>query len=341
MENSEVTKNNEQGDLGNGADKPKGSKGRKILIVCSFLIILAVIIAVAAYFMLGNKYAKMAEQSVNMALSNIKAEYKDNFQYEPFTCSGLKQITCKGSYMELNDVFAKFTFKDFSFTLNPTVYNLGISTKGIVDITTRDFSGNSLGNVDVNFDCGTDIALLSAQSMLSSDTSCNANIGNIKSEQKNILYIKNDILKEYKTMITFLKSLSDTDLDIANKMISSPFIITDIKSKISASNLFDDIIALIKQVAGKFADDITKESAAAMYNAMKDDFLKYGSVFGSEEQVDVVKMLISALDGVITNGDNLIDIKVDLKDMTNLDNLFGSIDIINPKDYNITIQSGK
>lgn len=341
MDNSDFLKNNNQNDENKETKNRKTGAGKKIVIICSAFVVLAAVI-VFVYAVFGGKYAEMAENTINTALSDLKAEYKDSFQYEPFSCRGLKNITCSTSFMELTDFVGKLAVKDFSFTLKPSVKTLDMAAKGIVNMTVRDFSGSDIGKLDTDFNCNSDTVLLSDKSMISNTSFCVSNTGKIKSEQKNTMYFKNDVFKEYTNMITLLKALTNDDnTDIADKISNSSFVISEIKSKISSSNLFDDAIETAKQVGGSYAADITKESVVSLYRLLKDDFLKYEDDEDNSEYTNVVKSLISALDGVIFNGDNLIDVDVTLKNMSDVDSMFDKDTLLNPEDYNISIRSSK
>lgn len=339
MENSSNVDTNNQNNSFN-EEKPKKKLNKKIIIISSLTTLLIVITAI--YFILGSKYSKMVENSINTSLSQIKSESMSNFNYEPFSCGGLRTITCTSSSIELIDFMVKFGLKDFSFTLKPNMSSLDVSAKGIMKINTTDFGGNELGSADINFNCIDKIDLISDKSYLTHDVLCNSNIGNIKSEQKNFMYMKNNIYAEHKNMVSLLKYLSKNQDNVSNIM-KSDIIITSAENKVSSPGLFDDFISLGKNLAGsKMAGEITKENVTLMYESMKDEFayLVEKELNAPNEQEEVVKSLITALDGVILNGNNSMDIAVNLKDLSAVDKLFDTDFIpFTPEYYNITIQS--
>ncbi len=339
MDNLSSTDNN-QDDINTQQEHKKSGLSKKIIIICLLITIAIIVSIIAGYAVLGNKYAKQIENALN---NYMKDTYMadGNVSYKPFSCSGTRTITCKSSHIEFSDWLVKFAVKDLSFTLKPTLNTLYVSSNGNLSVNMMDFNDEVAGNMDIKFDCSDEMTLVSEKSMLTSNVFCKSSIGNIKLEQKNKMFIKDDIFAKHNSMIAFLKALSDNWDDMTSAIFDAPFVMSEIENKMESPNLFDDILDVFKGLAGMYAGDITKENVIEMYEEMKDDFL----LGINSEYSDMIMSAIKAIDGVIYNGNNSLAISINLKNPSEMDELFEkdtfNILFFNPNYYDILVSSSK
>lgn len=342
MENSPVLDSNNK-ETSFKAEKPKGRLNKKILIICSLISI--IIIAVAAYFIISTRYSRMIETYINAELSSIELTYGDDFNYNPFKCSGFKEIECSSDYIEFYELDQKFLVKNISFKAAPFLKELNISSTGSIEISSVDAEKNPVSNdiITLNFNCTDNMTLLSERSLLAHNLMCDSNLNNIHSNQQSVFYMKDDVYSESSSIIGVLKAVAEQNIDFRDQLMNFTVVESSV-SKIESPALMDDIVAVMQLLVKSYTDEtIHKENIAEIYTELKNDYIKFKDFYGYNKYTNFMDNLINAVDGVIYNNHNTISMSMILQNKDIIDSMFDSeyMKFMLPDYYDISIESSK
>lgn len=341
MENSSVLDNSNNGNTIK-EEKPKRKFNKKILIICSLITIL---IIAAVYFFISNKYAKMAENYLNEQLRETAAAYGDGFNYNPFKCSGFKEIKCSTDFIEFYDEMQKVSVKNISFKAAPSVADLKAEASGIIEISSV-YAENDLESMDIiklNFNCIDNMTLLSGRSLLAHNAVCDSNINDIHSKQISKFYIKDDIYAKNSSMIGVLKDIKDHNVDAVN-ILTNALVLESSLNVVESPDLFDSIIKIAQSLFKSYlAENITKEMAVSLYDSARNDYNQVKKFYADDnEYTSIMDDFIKVLDGIVYDNNNSVSISIDLKDNYKIDDMFDSEYLFMlPDYYDINISSSK
>lgn len=320
-------------------EKPKRKLNKKILIICSLITIL--IICSAAGFITVTKSSKIIEDYINLNLSKTAAEFGDSFKYNPFKCSGVKNITCSTDFIEVYQLGQKMSVKNVTLTASPSLNHLKAGVTGNIEVTTDGMQPNDI--IKINFNCTDNMTLLSERSLLVNNVLCDSNINNIRSNQQSVFYMKDDIYAQNSSMIGVLKAFVEEKADFMEQLTNFT-VIESSSSKIESPALLDDIISVMQLLAKSYSTEIiTKESLISLYDSLKSDYNQVKEFYGSNEYTSIVDNTIKAIDGIIYDNNNSISVSVTLKDKEKIDEIFDSeyMKFMLPDYYDISIASSK
>lgn len=335
MENSSVL-DNSNNENSFKEEKPKRKFNKKVLIICSLITIL---IIAAVYFVISNKYAKIIENYLNEQLQEAAADYGESLNYNPFKCSGFKEIKCSTDFIEFKSIGQKFLVKNVSFSASPSLNTLKAAFDGNIEISAFNKESDI---IKVDFNCLDNISLISERAMLSNNIVCDSNINNIKSYQHSVIYLKDDLYGRNSSMIGVIKEAADKKVDFIEQYFNSS-VIESAYNKIESPALMDDITALIQLIVKSLADEnLTKNDIISFYDAAKNDYKTIKEFYGNNEYTSFIDNFIIILDDVFYNNKNSISLSVVLKDKDNIDDIVGDIyGFMIPEYYDVNVVSSK
>lgn len=323
-------------------DKSKKSSKIKIIVICSIITLVIVIGIITAYFMVSGKYAKIAANTINSLLSSYQQE-NPNFSYEPFSCSGFKTITCSSNSLTFHDLLINYVLEKPVITVTPSVNQFNVSAKGDLLFHITSLAGNTVGSFKTNFNCSDNISLINERSLMAHNVKCNSLIGkNIKSEQQSVIYMKDEAFAENSNMITlFLKAL-DNNNEVLNRILNSGLVLDNAYNRIYSDNLLQDFTNLIADMSDNQNNNYTSDNIINLYNKLKEDYNKAKFILQMQTNyTEVIDSLISALDGVIYDNNNVLEFQVKYNNSEDIDNMFNSELFFGPEYYDINITSYK
>ena len=145
----------------------------------------------------------------------------------------------------------------------------------------------------------------------------------IKSDQQSLIYMKDDAFAENSNMITlFLKSI-ENDNEVLKRILNSGFVLDNAYNKIYSDNLLQDITDVIAAISNNQNNQYTSDKLINLYSKLKEDYNKVKAVMRMpQEYIDVVDSLISALDGVMFDKNNTLEVQVKYNNSEDIDNMF-------------------
>lgn len=338
MENSSVLDSNNNSSLSNEG-KPKGKLNKKIVIICSLITIF--IIAAVVFFIISSQSSRMVEKYINTQLSETAAEFGEGFKYNPFKCSGIKNITCSTDFIELREAGQKFLAKNISFTASPSLDKLNAGITGNIEVSAADTEIDNL--IQLNFNCSDNITLLNERSLLAHNLICDSKMNNIHSSQNSVFYMKDDVYAQSSSMIGIFKAFAEKNIDIQDQLTNAT-VIESSYSKIESPALMDDVVDIMQYFVKSYSNEtIKKEDVVSLYASLKDDYSKFKDFYGNNTYTNFVDNVINTIDGVIYNNNNSISISMTMKNKEIIDEIFGSeyLKFMLPDVYDIEITSSK
>ncbi len=338
MENSSVLDSNNNSSLSNEG-KPKGKLNKKIVIICSLITIF--IIAAVVFFIISSQSSRMVEKYINTQLSETAAEFGEGFKYNPFKCSGIKNITCSTDFIEFRDAGQKFLAKNISFTASPSLDKLNAGITGNIEVSAADTEIDNL--IQLNFNCSDNITLLNERSLLAHNLICDSKMNNIHSSQNSVFYMKDDVYGKSSSMIGVLKAFAEKNIDIQDQLENAT-VIESSYSKIESPALMDDIVDIMQLFIKSYSNEtIKKEDVVSLYASLKNDYIKFKDFYGYNKYTNFMDNVINAIDGVIYDNNNSISMSMTIKDRESIDKMFGSeyLKFMLPDVYDIEITSSK
>lgn len=326
----------------NPDEKNKKNSKIKIIVISSIITLIIIIGAITAYFLVSSKYAKIAENAINNALLNYQQENPD-FSYEPFSCSGLKTITCSSNSLTLNDLLMSYVIEKPVISVTPSVNQFNISAKGDILFSIKSLAGNSVGSINTNFNCNDNVSLISERSLMAHNVKCSSLMDkNIKSEQQSVIYMQDEAFAENSNMITLLLKSVENDYELLNRIMNSGFVIENAHNKVYSDNLLQDFTNMIADITEGKGDKYNADNIIALYNNLKNDYNNLKNMLSmSENHTQVIDSLISALDGIVYDNNNVFEIQVKYNNSEPIENMFNSSLFFGPEYYDINITSYK
>lgn len=323
-------------------DKSKKSSKLIIIVICSIITLVIVIGIITAYFIVSSKYIRIAENTINGLLSSYQQENPD-FSYEPFSCSGLKTITCSSKSLTFHALLTNYVIEKPVITVKPSVNEVNISAKGDILFNITSFAGNTIGSFNANINCNDNIRLINERSLMAHNVKCNSLIGkNIKSEQQSVIYMKDEAFAENSNIITLLLKSVENNNEVLNRIMNSGFILDNAHNKVYSDNLLQDITNIIAAVSNNQNNQYTSDNLINLYSKLKEDYNKAKAILQMQQDYTaVIDSLISALDGVMYDNNNILEFQVKYNNSEDIDNMFNSELFFGPEYYDINITSYK
>ena len=323
-------------------DKSKKSSKVKIIVICSIITLVIVIGIITAYFIVSSKYIRIAENTINGLLSSYQQKNHD-FSYEPFSCSGFKTITCSSNSLAFHALLINYVIEKPVITVKPSVNEVNISTKGDILFNITSLAGNTIGSFNANINCNDNIRLINERSLMAHNVKCNSLIGkNIKSEQQSVIYMKDEAFAENSNMITLLLKSVENNNEVLNRIMNSGFVLDNAHNIVYSDNLLQDITNIIAAVSNNQNNQYTSDNLINLYSKLKEDYNKAKFMLQMQTNyTEVIDSLISALDGVMYDNNNILEFQVKYNNSEDIENMFNSELFFGPEYYDINITSYK